>query len=187
MGWIKDKKTIEKYIKVGQKLELESMSIVTKSAQTAKMITKTVSAITEPKDKFSDSMVKFKGDSKRYAFFIMGGVIRFRWGGKREYIWWDGGDVKESKENLVDKYLVENYNWLSKPKQAFVKKVEREGKYQVVNRGENVIEIKKTNKRTGKPTKGLVIYPDGGALDIMVDLSVAKVMKSIKDWESVLK
>ena len=84
-------------------------------------------------------------------------------------------------------YINENYNWLSKPKQKFIQKVESEGKHQIVNRGENVIEIKKTNKRTGKPTKGLVIYPDGTALDIMVDLSVAKVMRSIKDWENVLK
>jgi len=101
-GRIIDKSTIEKYIKVGQTLNLTSQSRVTKSAQTEKQIKKTVREIVI-ETKFNDAYVYFKGDTKIYAMFVIGGIIRFRWKSpKREYIWFDGGEVKES---LIEKYL----------------------------------------------------------------------------------
>lgn len=85
-------------------------------------------------------------------------------------------------------FLNEKYEWLSKPKAKFVSDMEERGLYKIeVSDNTNTIKIVRRNKRTGKPTKGLVIYQDGSAVDIMVDLSISKVMRSINDWKNVLK
>ena len=85
-------------------------------------------------------------------------------------------------------YITEEYNWLSKPKQKFVMDVEKAGKYNVeVSKNTNRIIIARRNKRTGKITKGLIIYPDGTGADVMVDAGSQKIMRSVKDWENILK
>lgn len=104
MGMIKDLNRVKKYIKVGQKIEVISQSMVTKSANTEKTFTKTVKEIISP-EKFREwPLVVFKNDNKKYAVFAMGGTISFRWGSaKREYIWFDGPTIRE--ETLIEKYL----------------------------------------------------------------------------------
>lgn len=83
---------------------------------------------------------------------------------------------------------MENYKWLSKPKQKFVEKMERDGKFKItVNQHSKVIQIYKAHKGHGKVLKGIEIYPDGGAIRMDTDLSVASVMRSVKDWEEVMK
>ena len=106
MGMIKDLDKVNKYIKVGQKIDLLSQSMVTKSAYTEKPLTKIVKEIIPPEEFRDWPLVKFNNDSKNYAVFAMGGFIRFRWGSaKREYIWFDGPEnVRES--TLVEKYLI---------------------------------------------------------------------------------
>lgn len=104
MKLLKTKREIERYLKVGQKLTLESISMVTRSSHTAKIIKKTVKEIEDETERImATSMIKFKGDSKRYGVFLSkDNTIHFRWGGKREYWYSLEGNIFES---LIEKYL----------------------------------------------------------------------------------
>jgi membrane-anchored glycerophosphoryl diester phosphodiesterase (GDPDase) len=104
MGMIKDLNKVKKYIKVGQKIDVLSQSMVTRSAHTEKTFTKTVKEIVPPEEFRDWPLVVFKNDNKRYAVFIISSTISFRWGSaKREYVWVDGPTVRE--ETLIEKYL----------------------------------------------------------------------------------
>ncbi len=60
----------------------------------------------------------------------------------------------------------------------------RENGYSIVEKNE-AIEISKTHGRWRK-IAGILIYPDGPAFDLTVDLSVARGMRSYDDMRRVL-
>jgi hypothetical protein len=82
---------------------------------------------------------------------------------------------------------MENYTWLSKPKQKFVEKMEKDGKFKVTVDKSKIIKIYKEHKGHGKILQGIQIYPDGNAVRMDTDLSVVSAMRSVKDWEKVMK
>lgn len=85
-------------------------------------------------------------------------------------------------------YINEEYVWLTKPKRDFIERMKDDSRFEFkINPHTNTIKIYKANKRTGKVTQGLEIFPDGSAIDMTVDLAVSKVMRSVKDWEKILK
>jgi hypothetical protein len=87
-------------------------------------------------------------------------------------------------ESAIDR----KYEWLSKAKRDFVRKIERQGKFQVnVSKHTSTIDIRRKHPVTRHTIKGLIIYPDGTAIDATLDLSVARIIRSVKDWEKVLK
>ena len=90
--------------------------------------------------------------------------------------------------NEANETNMEDYEWLSKPKREFVKKMEDSGKFKIdVSIHTKTIKIYRDNKRTKKITQGLEIYPDGSAVDMSVRTDVAKVLRSVKDWEKIIR
>ncbi|MHC4776946.1 MAG: hypothetical protein ACYTFG_00065 [Planctomycetota bacterium] len=63
----------------------------------------------------------------------------------------------------------------------------RRAGYQVQVAEEGHIEIVRRHARTGAILHGLVIYPNGTGFDAAVPLSVARGMRSYRDFRSTLK
>jgi len=82
--------------------------------------------------------------------------------------------------------LEENkFNWLKPELIKLIDHAEKSG-FTVIKSPSNVIKVYKSNKKTGKVTTGIQIYPDGSAVDMTVNLDIAKSIRNVKLLKGIL-